>query len=35
MSKDTYRTVWEHYIQGATSTQTWHNLLDDHVDWIR
>ncbi|WP_406485928.1 hypothetical protein [Streptomyces phaeochromogenes] len=34
MSEDTYRTIWEHYMQGATPTQTWHNLLDDHVDWI-
>lgn len=34
MSEDTYRTIWEHYLQGATPTQTWHNLLDDHVDWI-
>ncbi|WP_331743342.1 hypothetical protein OG762_47615 (plasmid) [Streptomyces sp. NBC_01136] len=34
MSEDTYRTVWEHYTQGATPTQTRHNLLDEHVDWI-
>jgi hypothetical protein len=34
MSEDTYRTIWEHYLQGATPTQTWHSLLDDHVDWI-
>lgn len=34
MPEDTYRTIWEHCLQGATPTQTWHNLLDDHVDWI-
>ncbi|MGW3493535.1 hypothetical protein [Streptomyces sp. NPDC001020] len=34
MSEYTYRTIWGYYLQGATPTQTWHNLLDDHVDWI-
>lgn len=34
MTDDTYRTIWEHYVRGATPTQTWHSLLDDHVDWI-
>jgi len=35
MSEDTHRKIWEHYIQGATPTQIWHSLLDDHVDWIQ